>query len=464
MAYKIKLGTFSKLENSTAQPTVTTWAEYDVNLKEGADYSNPVLTMNIAYSTVKDYNYAYFWNRYYWVTDKKMLRTDLVQLTLKVDVLATYKSTIGSASEYVLRSASASNGSIVDNSYPTTTISYGHAEDDAYVPGVTGYSNGCYIVNVLGTATTGTSTLWKLTPTEFRALISNLYANIDGFQFNDIYEAICKLLGGSPESLVTSAMWMPSFNFSVETAEEIIIGSWHSGVNGTLITDPIFSYSYNTLTIPRHPQAATRGTYLNLSPYSTYILTIPLFGTINIDSTAIKNSTTISVGFDVDALSGQAHCLVKCDGNPSPILADLSSQLGVAAPLKGQSAGASIASSLTSTVAAGISAMVSGGALPIIGAAASGVGTAINAMSGASCSLGSAGGALAQSYMLELNAIFLNVADADNTHRGKPLYANRTISTLSGFIMCAEGDVAIAGPLPEQQEVKRFLEGGFFYE
>ena len=465
MAYKIKLGTFSKLENSTAQPTVLTWAEYDVNLKEGADYSNPVLTMNIAYSTVKDYNYAYFWDRYYWVTDKKMLRTDLVQLTLKVDVLATYKSTIGSSSQYVLRSASEGNGNIVDHSYPTTTISYGHAEDDAYVPGVTDYSNGCYIVNVLGTATTGNTTLWKLSPTEFRTFISSLYAAIDGFQFSDIKDAIIKLLGGSPETLVSSAMWLPPFNFSTGTAEEIYVGGWDSGVQGSLITDPIFHYTYNTLTIPRHPQASSRGTYLNLAPYSTYILTIPLFGTVTIDSTAIKNSTTISVDFDVDAITGQAHCLVTCDGSPSPILADLSAQMGVAAPLRGQSSGASIAGGIVSTAASAIGAIATGGAaLPLIGAAASGVGTAIEAMSGISCSLGSSGGALSQTYKLELNSIHLNVADADTTHHGRALYTNKTISTLSGFVMCAEGDVAISGPLPEQQEVKRFLEAGFFYE
>ena len=63
-----------------------------------------------------------------------------------------------------------------------------------------------------------------------------------------------------------------------------------------------------------------------------------------------------------------------------------------------------------------------------------------------------------------LSDTFYFVTDADNTEHGRPLCENRQISTLSGFIQVSEGYVPIPGPLPEQMEVKRLLEAGFFYE
>ena len=469
MAYTVKLGTFSKLENSTAQPTTTGWAEYSCVLKNGSDLINPVITLNVSSATAMGYNYATMFSRYYWISDIVSNKNDFCTIYLRLDIMATYKTEIGSTSLYVLRSASASDGSIVDKLYPTTSISYGYAEDDTFLPSSMTYNSGIYVVNVMGIGTTGNSTLWKLSPSDFRSFISSLYTNIDGFQFSDIYSAIVKLIAGGPEQLVSSAMWLPPYAFTTAAAEEIKVGAWESGVNGQLITDPIFDLATISLSIPKHPQASTRGSFLNLAPYSTYTLRLPLFGMVNIDTTAIKNSTTLSINISVDAVSGQARCIVTCDipsgtSTPTPILADVSAQMGVPVPLRGQSSGASVAGSIVSTLAGTVGAFASGGASAILGAAASAAGTAITAMSGASCNVGSAGGALAAQYNTELHATFLHIADADVTHKGNLLYANRTISTLSGYIMVAEGDVKIPAPISVQEQLKLMLEAGFFYE
>ena len=167
MSYKIKLGSFSKLANSTKQPTTTSWAEYDVTLKNGCNLLDPEVTLNISEATVAGYNYATMFGKYFFIADKYMLRENLCVLRLRHDPMATYKSQIGSSTLYVLRSAAASNGDIRDNLYPTTSITYGAAEDAGFVP--TSYGSGCYIVNCVGQTTTGGSTLWKFTPNEFRA-------------------------------------------------------------------------------------------------------------------------------------------------------------------------------------------------------------------------------------------------------------------------------------------------------
>ena len=91
MSYKIKLGTVNKYVESTARPDVSAWNEYDITLKDGADVVNPTITMSIDFETVKNFNYAFMLNRFYWIVKKTMLRAGLCVLDLECDVLATYK-------------------------------------------------------------------------------------------------------------------------------------------------------------------------------------------------------------------------------------------------------------------------------------------------------------------------------------------------------------------------------------
>lgn len=465
MAYTIKIGQFAKNIESTAQPNTTGWAEHSVTLKNGADISNPRIELQVSWDDIKDVNYAVMMNRYYWVIGKNMLRENLCQLTLRVDVLATYKTEIGNSSLYVLRAASDSDGTIMDHYYPTTTsVSYTEEIDDFYY-NADPYNNGFFVVNVSGISSAGTSTLWKLTPANFRSFIANLYTNIDGFQFSDIWEALQKLCGGSPTKLVSSAMWFPNgISFTTGTSQRIYVGGWDSGVDGNLITDPIYTDASIWMDLNAHPQAATRGTFLNQNPYSIYTLTMPLFGSVNLDTTAMVGATQINLYLRVDAVSGTATMQVNTGGD-RPILAHLTAQLGVSMPLNGQSNGSSIAGGITSTLAGIATAIISGGtAAPVIAAASSGIGTAITAMSGSSFSTGSSGTILAPSTPIILNSTHFLLADEDIVRNGRPLCQVKTINTLSGFIQVQKGDVAMAGPLPEHEEVKRYLETGFFYE
>lgn len=466
MAYTVKVGTFAKNIESTAQPNTTGWTEYSVTLKNGADISNPQITIAAAYIDIAGANYAVMFDRYYWITRKNMLREGYCVLQLEVDVLATYKTEIGSSSLYILRASAASDGAIIDNIYPATGhITYGHAEQDLY-PSTALYANGFYVLNISGVATAGASTLWVLTPDNFRAFISALYSSIDGFQFADIWEALQKLAGGSPTKLVSSAMWFPgTVSFDLHTAEEIVVGGWHSGVQGALIDDPISSITPVELTLTKHPQAASRGKYLNLAPYSTYTLTMPMFGSINIDTTSIIDASKIYVVVRVDALSGQAKAYVHSGGNPRPVIAVLTAQMGVPIPLAGQTAGDSIAGGITATLGSVAAAIISGGAaVPIIGAVSAGIGTAVTALSGASFSSGSGGSALNAGYIIELDSTHLEVVDEDNARRGRPYCQVTTPSSLTGFMIADRGDVVMSGPLPEHEKVKTFLESGFYYE
>ena len=56
------------------------------------------------------------------------------------------------------------------------------------------------------------------------------------------------------------------------------------------------------------------------------------------------------------------------------------------------------------------------------------------------------------------------VVDDDITHRGRPLCKQVQISTLSGYILVSDPDIAISGTAEENTRIKSYMANGFFYE
>lgn len=468
MAYTLKLGTFAKLENSTAQPVTTGWADYSVTLKGGADLFNPTVTLSEDSQNLIGKNYAVMMNKYYFVTGVTALRNDLCEVELKLDSLATFKSTIGAASLYVLRSASSADGGIRDSFYPMN----GQMDKERYTisSGVASpFTGGVYVVNIMGMQT-GTSTLYQFSPSEFTSLVNKLMAIADGFDLTDIIDQM-KNAVFKPMNYINSVMWFPEAFTGISHANaSLYIGYWEaSGMTYTQITDPIkhmnAGASY-TPVIAKHPQAASRGSYLNLAPYTQYNLVFPPFGVIPIDTTQVRRSGYIALDLYVDALTGLAILRGRSNDYPDDdtVLFEVSAQYGVQLPLLANGNSGSVAGTIA-TIGGAVASLATGGASALIaGAASAGIGTFEDAIIGTTSTIGSNGSIVAHTLPKYLDATFFKVADADNTHNGRPLMQLKTISTLSGYVQVSEGDVAIPAPLPIQQEVKAFLEGGFFYE
>ena len=461
MAYTIKLGTFTKLENSTAQPVTTGWAQYDIVFKEGAELSNPTITLQVDLATIAPFNYAELNSKYYWIMSRTMLRNGYCVIDLKIDVLASYKTEIGAATLYVLRAAAAANGTIRDNFYPITaysqtSISY---QDAGTVP--QGFNSGVYVINISGT-NTGASTLLQLTPANFKVLLTNLYTAINGFQLTDVIAEVVKRWGGNPQTLINGAMWFPYAFPANVTPQNIKIGAWDSGVQGSIIEDPQLTLATISYSLGKHPQAPTRGDYLNIAPYARYELCVPGAGVVSLDTTKLVDQTGIRIYRKMDAFSGQM--IVSVTGNPADyVIAYLTSQIGIPINLKSGSSG--IIESGVNALASTALAAITGSPAAIAGAVTAGIGAAAEAHGGVPTSTNMSAGCASIMYEQGwLSDTFYFVTDADNTEHGRPLCENRQISTLSGFIQVSEGYVPIPGPLPEQMEVKRLLEAGFFYE
>lgn len=94
-------------------------------LREPSSVENPVIQIEIPSSGYFDMNYCYLdsFKRYYFIVDKKMDGPTLCTLTLKVDVLYTYRTVIGNTPMLIERSENRYNKYITDsnrvlNNYP----------------------------------------------------------------------------------------------------------------------------------------------------------------------------------------------------------------------------------------------------------------------------------------------------------------------------------------------------------
>lgn len=454
MAYTIKLGSFAKHDNSTARPDTSGWAAYNIVLKEGSSIENPRITLSEDLYSLIDFNYAYFLDRYYFIVNKTMLRSDFCILDLSLDVLATYKNEIGSSPLYILRSSASSDGDIVDSMYPVTgSRSISNVELDDY-PSAS-FSGGVYVITVAGTNTAG-STLYQLSPENFRRLVSSLLATISDYVDVDVISAIHNSIF-RPMDYINGVMWFPEA-FPTSGTETVYIGKWNSGITAGVISNTIKNLYYKLITLPKHPQAASRGNFLNLAPYSDYILQFEPFGLISLDTSKIIGATSIDISVYIEALTGMAALIV---GNPAnsgvaPI-ASVTAQIGTPVQITNHAANIS---AIGNTIA-NVGAIVSGN---YMGIGSNAIDSAASAIAGVTSTFGSNGGILGQYLPKRLTATFLDIADEDNARNGRPLCQIATPSSLGGYMTAQEGDIVAAAPLPILNQIKGYLEGGFYYE
>jgi hypothetical protein len=80
-------------------------------------------------------------------------------------------------------------------------------------------------------------------------------------------------------------------------------------------------------------------------------------------------------------------------------------------------------------------------------------------------SIGGTGGMAGLAGTWRLQSIFTRIANEDIADRGRPLCAIRQPANIPGYIEVRNGDIALPDATAgEFEEVKAYLESGFFYE
>lgn len=481
----IRLTFFAKDVNSTAIPPAdAVWDDYPGTIKEPCDVLSPFISFALDRTRAPRYNYAYIaaFDRYYHITDWTY-SGGLWLAAMAVDVLATYKAQIGVTSQYVLRAAAEQNGSVEDTFYPgTATVS--STATGIQTPWSANASGGWYVVGIVSGAdnAVGGISYYIFSDAGMKNFRKKLFSADIFSDVTTIDKETAKLIY-DPFQYVTSCMWFP---FSPPHGTELntiqvgfveITGIICTPMSGT----PIFSNSI-TFTLPRHPQSAERGIYLNAEPWSKYTLWYPPFGQIPISGAIALQGDTLRCAVRVDCITGEGWLSVQTeDGVP---IDHAQGQVGVPVSVVSvMSQGQAISQAISSKME---NAPTIAEVFPNAGSGP--VGLAITALdewvtahrekiSAAGISIGSffagdvspritgSNGSFAiYNQTAYVTATFTRAADDDNARHGRPLCKIRQLDTLPGYQQILNPHINFARTTRECMAIESYLAAGYFYD
>lgn len=505
MAFNVQFYTFSKKANSTARPSSGP-TTYSCVANDPLDILHPVIKIKAALSsaTPAGFNYMYIPNlsRYYWITSWEV-RDGLWWAYGKIDVLASFKTEIGSSSLYVFRAAYNWDGRIVDTLYPTInrTKTVNVALPKVFSIGGAPYTpipknSGSFFVNVISDS--GTER-YAMSSGNFSAFVKEIYSN-------SFYEDILTNFGAdqypeakvaiNPAQYLSDIKWVPAPLESYLSADNAWAFPYYIDVTsikvGTVTVTPTTlgtwkAYKMETIsesvyTIIRdssmgHPQADERGDWLELSPYSSYELFYPPFGLIDLDPAAISTHDNINIRtyFDSKAVTVQLEVTVSNENDPRSkeiVIYRNSSNVGIDVPFSavmvpGTSFTQLVQSGLSGAASAAgsvLSGNVIGAVTGTVGMIGGMVGTAISGRIPHVSSSGSFGSAAALGGNPALQVTHWYMADDDLAGRGRPLCQVKQLSTIPGYIMADPDELSLPATDGELEEIRGIISGGFFYE
>lgn len=425
------------------------------------------------------------------------------------DVLATWQSQIFGGTYYVLRAANAYNGYIQDNSYPTKTYpEIKTVELDVLTPGGIKYDiphtydGGCYVVGIINhdNNSVGCISYYQFNTAGFRAFCSKLMSDAnwayDGI--SEISESLMKTYF-NPFQYIVSCFWMPVPMFKDPTAITISYAWWSVSATCNRITSGNLEYDFfiNGV-LPPHPDAASRGRYLNAAPYYQAVFEWAPLGTfpINMTDNCAADRTTCHIY--VDMTNGKGTYSIKAwddDSGAYSIIAQGSTMLGVPIQIAQISTDmAGVLGGAITAIGGGLGPSTSVGMNPNAAAFAAkadgsvgrtltnkivgtlsglmGLGSSIGDGSPKVQTMNTNGTICGYNLKPTMTVYIYRPVDEDNERRGRPLCEKRTLSTLAapakergGFVVCADAVFnAVGARADECDRVTQFLNGGIFLE
>lgn len=482
---------FGKKKNSTLLPTTADTSETITGeLKAPCDILNPVIRLSRRpLDAVPVFSYAYIpaFARYYFVSDIGW-SGGFWEISMQVDALGSWKDSIGNMSCYVSRAADDFNETIIDTCYPVTTdfVSASINMTSTYINKTP--TDGCYVLGIIGNANYSASqaggavTYYVMTPAQMESLMHYLLSDsfLDNNGFPEQMTAVQQLAQDTAKALINplqyivSCTWFP-VSYTVLASGSpvgIVLGYWDLGSNHAQ------GYKMNTVMyqelvyaqMPAHPQAATRGSYLNHAPYTRAAISLPPFGSIPLDLSYINATDYIICDIRVDPVTGKANLRVMKNSSNSvpahsPIITEVNTMFGIPIQLAQMTpdylkTGATLITAGIGTMAAAASGNIGGA----ITTAANGIGSALDNIFPQARVEGISGSFTQNVIVPKLTLQYFNIVEEDNAQFGRPLCETVQLSTLDGYIQCGEAHVDFPCLAPEHDMISEYLLSGFFWE
>ena len=510
--FDIYLYKFNKKPNSTALPTGS-GSRYECVMKTVSSLLSPVIDIadTKQTGTIPMFNYAYIadFDRYYFIDDVSWTQ-GIWSISMHVDVLGSFKDDIMNSRQYVLRSASSSNGYIPDTLYQTYIDSSGAYAVETLSNSVQRYdsahstwynvtyfnkriNNGAVCVGVVSGTVNGV-THYIMPVATFRELLQKAFA-VTPSDMTDVSSGIANAIY-DPMQYITYCRWFPVLPLDANLGtmvQTVYIGGYSITFNAVdsfcyqMTGLGVEKYRFN-IDLPMHPDAVTYP-YTRLSPFSEYSLNFQPFGNIPLDTTKMMDASRLTVMWSVDFCTGQCILEIRSNAAHSGLIYTETADYGVPMPISALvldwKAGLAMSAMtwLKSTqegksktytdyskaftdpdTGRTYAPAVTVNNTDLIDKAMDVVGSAM----GNVVTKGSSGSFL--SYNSGSPYIYLwyvKQAAHDNARYGSPLCQNVRLDTLSGFCLCSNATVTYSDKNPvsdEQISVAAYLNSGVYLE
>lgn len=447
-------------------------------MKTVASIQDPIIDIKTN-ASLSEFNYAYIpeFKRYYFIDDTAW-DLGIWSLSLRVDVLASFRTDICRSRQYVLRSASSYDANIIDDLY-TTVAKYtsasstsGSVIDGDSGGAVSGYfntnfSDGYFVMSVLSDNGSGV-TYYNLTYTQFRTVVHELMNYVPA-DMEDVSEGVAKSLF-DPMQYIMGCTWFPvDVHASWGTiVNSISFGGYSISIEGGVkrLGSVRGKHFYTYISIPKHPQMNNRP-YIQLSPFSQYLLMFEPFGSVPIDTTKLYGQTSLRLDWYIDTYTGEAELLIK--NGSGDLITSLAANVGVSVPVAQLTVdyiggATSVIGGVVGTIANAISGNIGGA----INSAVSGIGSAVQSAMPQVQTKGASGSFL--SYIMGapvLYAYFTEQVDIDAVRYGRPLCQIKRLSDLSGYCLTSNASISYSSAYPtrtEAEQVTDLLDSGVYLE
>lgn len=459
---------FSKRKNSTKQPTGGTTLT-TVALKDDTSIISPTFDCVNMPSNV-NYIYVQDWGRYYFVRNVMRVAASRLLVECECDVLATYKSNIGSLYADVEYTASSSNITITDPRNSPTHEILSQSSSFGVLP-TFDITASCYIVGV--TDNSGAS-YYMMSQSKFAEFTQIIFdESLNGQLTRDFFDM---------NNILISACAMP--RWALAGSDTITLGPG-AGIHIDLLTgvyridptDRMIDLYEDTkdITYPSDFLGTYGQNYLDASPYTTGTLYLPFVGIVELPVDALVSQKSLYVKATLDQINGDI--VYKIGLTASKILATYSGNCAATIPVSGSSYNPIGAAAGTMGVIGGVAGFIAGiaskGATTAIGglatAAASGAGV-MSSLSLKTHTNGSLSSFIGSSLGLTIytNVVTRKPAETNltsyRTISGMPYFKSATIGNLSGYVQCSGASVDMPGTSDEKDTVNDYLNSGFYYE
>lgn len=466
--------TFTKRKNSTLQPTGgTTVTAY---LKEETSIRNPSFILQ---TPVAGYTYVQAFGRYYFVTDVINLDASRCEVQCAVDVLATYKSAIGSYTAFVERSASTYDIYLRD---PLLSVEQKYTSDTMTTTNLASVfsSSGMYTIPIM-TKRAGHS-IYCTNSLEFLKGILNSGC----YNASDIADWISSKIAAAfdLDVYIGAIKWMPLnlTNIGVTVPHNAVsvgpVMIKEEYIPDSAVIHNVSATANTGVRVAVSLPSAYFGDFRDADPdFVQYSITLPGIGTAPLDpafvGSCILNGTTLYDQMAIDIATGLITHIIET-GSSGVKFCNFKGSIAVEIPIgKARANTIETVAAFVGGTSSSVSSLLGGGGSggSIASAAGTSIMTGLSVIKNGYCPQVSMIGGSGNHYDLQLNSTAIRInrkvfgsKEYPTNVAGRPLYQNIQLSGLSGFVKCGNASVPVNARDDERVEINNYLNSGFYME